>query len=352
MSCVLSLSLRQIAELLNGSLQNAPEDVLITGVADIEDAEPGDLVFAENATFLRKALRSPATAVLTTPALAAQIAHSKPLVLVENPRLGFLKILESFATPPPFETGIHPTAILGEGVVLGKEVSIGPYTTIGPRTHIGERVRIGAGVRIGADCFIGDDCLIYPNVVLYPNVKIGHRCILHAGCVLGSDGFGYVPTPTGLSKMPHLGIVEVGNDVEIGANTCIDRARTTATRIGGGTKIDNLVHVGHNVQIGRACLIAAQVGIAGSVKIGDGVILAGQAGIADHLAIGSKARVGAQAGVIGDVAEGETVSGYPARSHWTKMREYAAISELPHTLKRLRSLEQKIAELEAKLNDS
>lgn len=351
MSRSISLTLQQLAKLLNATLLHPQEEVVITGIADIEDAQPGDLVFAETLPFLKRALQSPASAILTTSELAAQVTPIKPLLLGENPRLGFLKILESLASPPPFEAGIHPTAIIEEGAVLGEGVSIGPYAIIGAKTVLGAGVRVGAAAKIGPDCIIGDETLIYPNVVVYPSVKVGRRCILHAGCVLGADGFGYVPTPSGPHKVPHIGTVEIEDEVEIGANTCIDRARTAATRVGMGTKIDNLVHVGHNVQIGRFCLIAAQVGIAGSVQIGDGVVLAGQVGIADHIHIGSGARVGAQAGVIGDVAEGETVSGYPARPHRRKMREYAAISELPETLKRIRNLEKRLAELEAKQHE-
>ena len=178
-----------------------------------------------------------------------------------------------------------------------------------------------AGTKIGADCIIGDGTTLYPNVTLYPRVKIGRGCLLHAGCVLGADGFGYVPAENGLRKVPHLGTVEVGDGVEIGANTCIDRAKTGATVIGSGTKIDNLVHIAHNVRIGYSSLLIAQAGVAGSVTIGNGVILAGQAGIADHITIGDGARVGAQGGVIGNIGPGESVSGYPARPHARKMRE-------------------------------
>src|SRR5262249_21958550 len=177
----------------------------------------------------------------------------------------------------------------------------------------------------------------------------GRRCLLHAGCVIGADGFGYIPVGQSLRKVPQLGTVEIGDDVEIGANTCIDRAKTGVTVIGSGTKLDNLVHVGHNVRIGYSSILVAQVGVAGGVTIGNGVILAGQAGIKDHVTIGDGARVAAQGGVTGNVAPGVTVSGYPARPHAEKMREHAAAAALPEYIKRIRALEKRMAELEGKL---
>jgi UDP-3-O-[3-hydroxymyristoyl] glucosamine N-acyltransferase len=201
-------------------------------------------------------------------------------------------------------------------------------------------------VRVGAGCSVGADSILYPNVVLYPGVIVGRRCILHAGAVVGADGFGYVPVGAGVRKIPHLGSVEIGDDVEIGSNTCIDRAKTGVTVIGAGTKIDNLVHIGHNVRVGRSCLIVAQVGVAGSCVIGDGVVLAGQAGIPDHVTIGDGARVAAQGGLFGNVPAGETYSGYPARRHAEKMREYGAIARLPEALKRIRAMEKRLIALE------
>jgi UDP-3-O-[3-hydroxymyristoyl] glucosamine N-acyltransferase len=297
---------------------------------------------------LQEALRSQAAAVLTRAEVAATYPNpDKPFVLVDNPRAAFVKVLETLAIPWTLPPGIHPSAVVEDGVQVGADVRIGAQVWIEAGAQIGNRVTIMAGTKIGADCTIGDGTTLYPNVVLYPRVKIGRGCLLHAGCVLGADGFGYIPAENGLRKVPHLGTVEVGDGVEVGANTCIDRAKTGATVIGSGTKIDNLVHIAHNVRIGYSSLLIAQTGVAGSVTIGNGVILAGQAGIADHITIGDGARVGAQGGVIGNIGPGESVSGYPARPHARKMREYAAVAALPDYVKRIRDLEKRLARLEA-----
>ena len=341
--------LQALARLVAGRVIGGP-DVVIAGIADIENADTGDLVFAGSARYLQVALRSRASAILVSASVIEAIPDAsvltKPVIAVENARTGFVQLLEMLAPPAAPPSGIHETACVGVGVQIGSDVSIGSHVSVGAGAVLGNRVVLMPGVRVAERCFIGDDTALYPNVVIYPEVQIGKRCILHAGCVVGADGFGYVPVAGRARKVPHVGTVQIGDDVEIGANACIDRAKTGATVIGAGTKIDNLVHIAHNVRIGQGCLIIAQVGIAGSVEVGNGVVLAGQAGIKDHVRIGDGARVGAQGGVIGDVAAGETVSGYPARPHREKMRELAAAAALPETHKRVRDLEQRIAALE------
>ena len=323
--------------------------IAIARPADVADAAPDSIVFAESAKMLQSALDGAAAAVITTPALAGEgQTFAKPLVLVASPRLAFAGVLDAFATPWAQAAGVHASAVVAPDAQIAPTASIGPQVWIDAGVTIGNYVSIMAGAKIGANCAIGDGTIIYPNVVLYPRVVVGRGCLLHAGCVLGADGFGYNPTKQGPKKIAHIGTVELGDGVEVGANTCIDRARTGKTVIGSGTKLDNLVHIGHNVEVGRATIIVAQAGVAGSVRIGDGVMLGGQAGIKDHVTIGSGANVGAQGGVIGDVAPGVTVSGYPAREHRAKMREYAALSFLPAYAKRLRDLERRLDELENK----
>ncbi len=346
MSNLLPCSLSAIATLLDGAV-SGDEQTVIHGLADIETADAGDIVFAESQRYLEAAQRSRAAAILVAPALADVSAPTKPIIVVDNPRNAFVQLLEAIGGKPTRHPGVHVNAEIGTGTSLGGDVSIASHVTVGADVVIGNRVTLMAGVHVGDRCVIGDDTTLHPNVVLYADVRIGRGCILHAGCVLGADGFGYVPVGRGLRKVPHLGRVEVGDEVEIGANTCIDRAKTGVTTIGAGTKIDNLVHIAHNVSIGQSCLIIAQVGIAGSVQVGNGVVLAGQAGIKDHVRIGDGARVGAQGGVIGDVAPGETVSGYPARPHRVKMRELAAAAALPETVRRVRELERRLAALES-----
>ncbi|MCS6777437.1 MAG: UDP-3-O-(3-hydroxymyristoyl)glucosamine N-acyltransferase [Chloroherpetonaceae bacterium] len=338
-------TLQEIAAITRGQI-HGDSATPITGVASIAEAAPGDLVFAESARYLTEALRSPAAAILTAPEVPVAVEEiHKPLILVDNPRLAFLQVLEALAPPPRYPASIHPTAVLGDHCQIGAGSHIGPHVTIGARATLGDRVVVLSGAHIGDECVIGDDTIIHPNVVLYPGVTVGKRCLLHAGCVIGADGFGFIPVGETLRKVPQQGTVIIDDDVEIGASTCIDRAKTGATRIGPGTKIDNLVHVGHNVHIGASCIIIAQVGIAGSVEIGNGVILAGQAGIKDHVKIGDGARIAAQGGVFGDVPPGATYSGYPARPHAQKLREHAATAQLPEYLRRIRALEQKVEEL-------
>ena len=344
-------TLPEIADLVDARIVGESEKT-ITGAASVEEAEPGDLVFAESPRFLAAALASRAAVILTTAETAAAFPDpARPLLLVSDPRAAFARVLEAFAPPLNTAPGIHPSAQIGTDVRLGADVHIGADVTVGDGVNLGNRVHLLPGVRIGDSCEIGDETILFPNVVLYPRIRIGKRCRLHAGCVIGADGFGYIPVGTALKKVPHLGTVEIGDDVEIGANCCIDRAKTGATIIGPGTKLDNLVHVGHNVRVGASCLLIAQVGIAGSSTIGNGVILAGQAGVVDHVTLGDGVRVAAQSGVIGNVPTGQTVTGFPARPHAGKMREYAAITELPEALKRMRALEKRLAELEARQRD-
>lgn len=343
------MNLSGIAALVEGSVQG-DANLEIGGVASIEEAEPGDLVFAENVRFLKAALTCHATAVLANRETLDELPPTaKPLVLVANPRAAFVQVLEKFAPPFVAPPGIHASAQIGANAQIGQGVHIGPNVTLGANITLGDGVVLRAGVTVGDDCIIGDGSVLHPNVVLYSRVTVGKRCILHAGCVLGADGFGYIPVGYTLRKVPQLGVVEIGDEVEIGANSCIDRAKTGATMVGSGTKIDNLVHVAHNVRIGQSCLLVAQVGIAGGTVLGNGVVLAGQAGLKDHITLGDGARVGAQGGVIGDVPAGVTVSGYPARPHGEKMRELAAAAQLPEALKRVRTLEKRLAALEAAL---
>jgi UDP-3-O-[3-hydroxymyristoyl] glucosamine N-acyltransferase len=339
-------SVREIAALVEGEVVG-DADVVITGVASVEEAEPGALVFAESERYFEAAMRSHAAAVLV-PAVGGQAvpAVEKPLIRTTNPRAAFVRVLEAIAPPLKAPPGVHPSAQIGAGTTLGAEVHIGANVTVGDGVTLGDRVVLMPGARIGDGCTVGEGTVIYYNAVLYPRVKVGRRCILHAGCVIGADGFGYIPLGYMLKKVPQLGTVELGDEVEVGANSCIDRAKTGVTVIGFGTKLDNLVQVGHNVRVGRCCVLVSQAGVAGSVTIGDGVVLGGQAGIKDHVTIGDMARVGAQGGVIGSVSAGETVSGYPARPHREKMREYGAIAALPDYIKRIRALEKRLAELE------
>jgi UDP-3-O-[3-hydroxymyristoyl] glucosamine N-acyltransferase len=340
-------TLAEIADLVGGVVIGDPQTV-VTGVAGVDDAENGDLVFAESTAFLTKALASAATAVL-----AAEIpdtAPDKPIIQVTAPRLAFISFLDALTPPIDLPEGIHPSAQIGNNVVMGADVRLGAHVVLGDNVTLGEGVRLFAGVSVGADSSIGTGTVLCPNVVLYHGVHVGQRCLIHAGTVLGSDGFGFLPVGGRLRKVPHLGGVEVGDDVEIGANTCIDRAKTGMTRIGSGTKIDNLVHIAHNVQVGPSCVLAGQIGIAGSSTLGTGVMLGGQVGVKDHVHLHDGVQVGAQSGLMRDVAAGEVVFGSPAVPMRQKLKELVAATKMPDSLKQISALEKRLAALESRLS--
>jgi len=317
---------------------------LISGISSIEDAQVGDVTFAENGNLLTNAARSFASAVI-----APQTAHpiDKPLIRVKNPKFAFAQALRIFAPEPKVFQGIHPSAFIGQTTRLGKNVSVHANCVIGEGCTIGDSVVIYPFTYIGDGVTIGSNCVIYPQVVLHDSTELGDGVVIHSGSVLGTDGFGYMFIEDRHYKIPQIGRVIVGDDVEIGANVTIDRARTGSTRIGRGTKIDNLVHIGHNCTIGEHCVIVAQVGVSGSVELGNGVILAGQAGIKDHVTIGDGAIVAAKSGVIGNVAAGSFVSGQYARPHHNEMRAYATYQKLPDMAAHIKNLEARLAALEA-----
>ncbi len=281
---------------------------------------------------------SGAGVVLVTPDLEAFPGTARARVVVEKPHDALLTLLPTLYPPVADATGVHSTAIIGRGARLGDAVTVGPYVVIGDGAMVGDRVVLDAHVMVGAGARVGDDCRLYPGATLYPGTVLGERVRVHAGARLGSDGFGYVFQGGAHEKIPHVGRCIIEADVEVGANSTIDRGSIGDTVIGAGTKIDNLVHIAHNVRIGRLCLIMAQVGIAGSVQVEDGCILAGQVGVGGHLTIGRGARLAGQAGVFGDIPPGEIWSGYPARPHRDALRAQAAMFKLPRLIRGLERL--------------
>ncbi len=335
-------SLRELADLVGGELTGDP-DLPILGAADITDAEEGDIVFAESPKHLDEAVGSKASAVI---AYQGASDSGKPVVTVRNPRYAFAQILTVFSPPRKREPGIHPSSIVGPDTTIGENPSIGPNVYIGQNTTVGKNVLIYPFVYIGDNVHIGDDCTLYPFVSLLDRTELGNRITIHSGTVVGADGFGYTKVGGKHCKIPQIGNVVIDDDVEIGANCTIDRARTGTTQIGRGTKMDNLVHVAHNVKIGEDCIVIAQVGISGSVTIGNDVVLAGQVGLKDHITVGDGAILCARAGVIGNVEPGAFLSGYPARDHREQMKLHAAEQRLPALLKTVRDLEKRIKDLE------
>jgi UDP-3-O-[3-hydroxymyristoyl] glucosamine N-acyltransferase len=337
----MSFTVAQIAERLNGQIVG-DASVLVTGLAPADRARAGELTFAENAAYFAAAEQSQAAAILVSEPFESS---SKVLIRVANARVALARVLPLFFPPEEYPCGIHPSAAIAESA------QIDPTAHVGPNCFLGERVRLGArSVLMGnndlrADCRIGDDVCLFPNVVLYRQTQLGHRVTIHAGTVIGSDGFGYVLDEGRQRKVLQLGNVIIQDDVEIGANAAIDRGTLGSTIIGHGTKIDNLVHVAHNVVIGRHCLIMGQVGFAGSTRLGDYVVVASQSGIADHLELGDRVVVGAKSGVMRDVPEGGRVLGIPAAPDRQAKRQIIALQQLPELLRRTRELEKQVREL-------
>lgn len=330
----LSLTADAIATLVSGELRGAGE-VTVRTVAPLDRAGPADVSFYAHRRYSRQFAASRAGVVLVAPELADEAGGPACRVVVQAPHEALLRVLPELYVMPRAEPGIHSTAILGRGITLGERVAIAPYAVVGQDAVVGNGVVIGPHCQIGRGVEIGDDSELLHGVTLYPGTRLGRRVRLHAGVRIGSDGFGYVYRNGAHEKIPHVGRAIIQDDVEIGANSTIDRGSIDDTVIGAGTRVDNLVQIGHNVRIGRLCLIMAQVGIAGSAHIEDGCVLAGQAGVGGHITIGKGARIAGQAGVFGDVPAGETWSGYPARPHRDALRAQAAMFKLPSLMRHL-----------------
>ena len=339
-------TLKEIAQFIEGEVVG-DEATVITGVAGIKEASSGDITFVANPKYLPLIDKTRAAAIVTSRDIKEA---SKPIIRTENPSLAFAKII-SLITPSDtvHPKGIHPAAIIGKGVSLGKDVAIGPYAVIEDNVSLGDNAIIYSSCFIGHHSKIGSNTLIYPNVSIREHTTIGSRVIIHSGTVIGSDGFGFVTIKGLHHKIPQIGTVEIGDDVEIGANVAIDRARFEKTVIGNGTKIDNLVQIAHNVVIGENSIVVAQAGISGSTTIGKGVTLAGQAGLVGHITIGDGAIVAAQAGVTKSVPPNTLVSGYPAKPHDSAKRVNACVQNLPKLYKTVSALKKKLEELIAKL---
>ena len=333
----------QIAERIGATVIGDP-NLPLTGFAPADSAKPGDLTFAENESYFARAKQSAASPILVAEDFSPD---TKTLIRVTNARVAFAQVLPLFFPEPTFAPGIHPSA------VVAATAQVDPTAHIGPHCVVGERVKIGPGtvlisqVYVGDDCSVGEQTRLFPHVTLYQRSQLGTRVRIHAGAVIGADGFGYVFDGSEHRKVPQVGQVLIQDDVEIGANTTIDRAALGATIICKGTKIDNLVQIAHNVTIGEHSIIVAQVGIAGSTKIGAYVTVAGQAGIAGHLRIGDRVTLAAQSGVMHHIPEGQKWMGSPAQPDRVTKRQLLAIERLPDLLRRVHELERRLGEPEA-----
>ncbi len=341
----MGMTVGEIARLLGGTVQGDPATE-ITGVNGLLEAAPGDLCFVRSDRYLSGLYETSASA-----ALVSKPVDPKPLatvIVVDEPEQAFVRVLHMFAaerSPRP-AAGIHERAFVAPGAVLGENVSIGPNACVEEGAVLGDGVVLYPGVYIGRGSTVGPETLVYPNAVIREGVRIGARCVLHAGVCIGSDGFGFVPMGGVWMKIPQVGTVEIGDDVEIGSNTAVDRATFGVTKLGNGVKIDNLVQIGHNVQIGEHTVIAGMAGVAGSTVIGSRVRVGASAGINGHITIGDGASIAARSGVTRSVAPGQVVSGYPAMDHAQQRRVLVVQAKLPELAKRVRELEARLAALE------
>jgi len=341
-------TLAELAELLDGEVVGNPRTE-IRGVAGIREAQPGDLTFIANSRYENYLVETRASAVICSRELRDA---PLPLLRVDNPYLAFQRIVRVFRPELLHaEPGVHPTAVVAADAVVDASASIGAHCVVESRAVIGANAVLMARCYAGVASRIGDGTLLYPGVVVREECVLGERCIVHPNAVIGSDGFGFAFDSGAYHKIPQVGSVIIGDDVEIGANTTIDRATTDATRIGDGTKIDNLVQIGHNVVIGRHCIVVAQVGISGSTELEDYVTIGGQAGLVGHIRVGRGAQIGAQSGVTKSVPAGATVFGYPAMPIAAFKRLHGFLLRLPQIWDRSKDLEQRVKSLETQADE-
>jgi UDP-3-O-[3-hydroxymyristoyl] glucosamine N-acyltransferase len=325
--------------------------VRLAGVAPLEQAAPDEVSFLANKKYRQAFLDSRAGAVVVAP--DEVVPAGRTILRVANPYLAFAKITTLFHPPPLPVPGVAPGAVVHPTARVDPAAQVMPLASVGAGAEVGPRTILHSGVQVGENARVGADCLVHANVVIREGCQVGDRVILQPGCVIGSDGFGFAFDPEGEGqgprhyKFPQVGIVVVEDDVELGANTCVDRAALGVTRIGRGVKVDNLVQIAHNVEVGPLSLLVSQVGISGSTKLGMGVVVAGQVGIVGHLKIGDGVKIGAQSGVTHDIEPGEAISGSPAWPHATWLRAMASLQHLPELRKEVRALQAELAALKA-----
>ena len=335
----MNLTTGELAKRLDGEV-HGDETAVLTGFATADDAKTGDLTFAEKADYFAAAEQSAATAILA----GKEFTSARKIVIqVANPRVAFARAMAIFFPEPAFTPGIHPSAVIADTARIDSTAHIGPHCTVGERVHLGANCVLQSGNFVGDDCVLGEGTNLFPNVTIYARSQLGRRVRIHASTVIGADGFGYVFDSGIQRKVPQIGNVIIGDDVEIGSNSCVDRGALGSTIIGQGTKIDNLVQVGHNVTIGEHCILCSQVGVSGSVKVGNYCVLAGQVGLAGHLRIGNRVTVASKSGVMHDIPDGETWLGIPAQPDRQAKRMLIAMQRLPDLLKKVAAWEKKLS---------
>ena len=341
---------KQIADFLGGTV-DGNENASVHTFAKIEEGVPGALSFLSNVKYTQYLYSTKSSIILVNKDFKPEQPVSATLVRVDNAYDSLAKLMSLYASMKPAKTGISSLASVSEKARIGSNVYIGPFSVIEDGAVIGDNTQIYPSVTIGEGATVGSDCILYPHVTVYYGCKIGNRCILHAGSVVGADGFGFAPTPNGYNKIPQIGIVELEDDVEIGANTCVDRSTMGRTIVRKGVKLDNLVQVAHNVEVGENTVISAQTGIAGSSKIGSWCMIGGQSGISGHITVGNKVNIAAKTGVISSINDGDTIMGYPSIGYRNFLRSSLIFRELPEMNKTIQKLQKEIEELKAKLEE-
>lgn len=342
---------QQIAQYIGGTIEGHPEARVHT-FAKIEEGVEGALSFFYDPKFEPYVYQTQSSVILVPKMFQLAQPVKATLVRVDDPRLAIGKLLSLYESMKPKRTGIDPLAYVAPTAKIGKDVYLAPFASVGDNAEIGDRTELHPHATVGAGAKVGKDCILYANCTVYHDCRVGDRCILHAGSVVGADGFGFAPTADGYEKIPQVGIAVLEDDVELGANACVDRATMGATIVHRGAKIDNLVQVGHNVEVGSHTVLCAQVGIAGSTKVGEWCTFTGQVGVAGHLTIADRTTLGAQTGLPGNVRKpGQTLIGYPAMEPKVFARSSAVFKTLPEMAAQLRELQKEVEELRAKLKE-
>ncbi len=343
----MTITIQELAQLCDARPQGGNPSVSIHSAADIMSAEINQVTVLSDGKYKQYLKDSKASACFISADFAVdQVPNELTLLICDDPEISFIRAVSVLHPTEESDKQISPQAVIADSAALGNDISIGPFSTVGSHCTIGDGSDIYASVHIGNHVTIGKNCRLYPNVVIYDNTSIGDNVIIHSGAIIAADGFGYKYRDNQHIKVPHVGNVIIADNVEIGANTCIDRGALGSTTIGSGSKIDNLVQLGHNNKVGRNVIICGQSGISGSCTIEDGAILAGSSGIADHVKIGQQAVVMARSGVSQDIKAGTQVWGSPAKDRKTAWKELAALSKLPELLKKFKELQERVAKLE------
>lgn len=345
----MEFSAKQIAEYLGGEVAG-DENATVSSFAKIEEGRPGALSFLGNPKYAHYLYETGSSIILVNRDFIPDKPVSATLVKVDNAYESLSRLLTLYESMKPARTGISTLASVSDKAQVGSNVYIGPFCVVEDGARIGDNTQLYPHAYVGQGASVGSDCILYPHVTIYHGCKVGNRCILHAGSVIGADGFGFAPTADGYNKIPQIGIVEIMDDVEIGANTCIDRSTMGKTVISKGVKLDNLVQIGHNVVVGKNTVMSSQTGVAGSSKIGEWCVLGGQSGVSGHITMGNHVSLGGQCGVLGNIKDNETLMGTPGFDYSKFMRSTVMFRKLPEMSAELSSLKKEIRELKEQLS--